>query len=317
MTTSLTLGRRRVEIPNPDKLLFPGDGITKRELAEYYARIAPVMLPHLRDRPLHMQRFPDGIEGEEIQQKQASEYFPDWIHRTRVPRKSGGFVDHVLCQDAATLVYLAGQACITPHTWLSRADRLDQPDLMIFDLDPPGEDGGPVREAARALHDLLGALGLPAFLKATGGRGLHVAVPLDRSANFDEVRAFAREVAAVLAARHPDRVTAEIRKEKRSGRVFIDTMRNAYGQTTVAPYAVRARPGAPVAVPLEWEELDDRGVGTKRYSLHTVFDLLDGRPDPWADLSRKALSLERARRKLGRFGSSRSRPRAQARDSSS
>jgi bifunctional non-homologous end joining protein LigD len=307
--SSHSLDPRTVKIPNPDKVMFPGEGITKRDLADYYERIAPVMLPHLRDRPLHLQRFPDGIEEEEVHQKQVPQHFPDWVHRVRVPRKQGGSIEQVLCQDAATLVYLVGQACLTPHAWLSRSDGLDNPDLMIFDLDPPAGDLKPAVAAARELRDLLGDLGLTAFVKATGGRGLHVAVPLDRRSRFDATRTFAREVATMLAERRPDDFTVEQRKEKRGGRLFLDTMRNAYAQTAVAPYAVRARPGAPAAVPLEWEELGQRGFRPDGYPSRSVFDLLEKRPDPWAQIGRRAGSLERASRELQRLREAPGRPR--------
>jgi bifunctional non-homologous end joining protein LigD len=249
------------------------------------------MLPHLRDRPLHLQRFPDGIEGDEMQQKQPPDYFPDWVERVRVPRKRGGSLAQVLCQDAATLVYLAGQACVTPHAWLSRADRLDHPDLLIFDLDPPGGDPAPAVAAARELRRLLEDLDLGAFVRATGSRGLHVAVPLDRAADFDASRSFARRLAGVLAGHLPDRLTTEQRKEKRGGRVFLDTMRNAYAQTAVASYAVRARPGAPVAVPLRWEEVEAPRFRPDGWTVRTAFDLLERRPDPWAGMERQARSL--------------------------
>src|SRR5262245_43645363 len=203
--------------------MFPGEGITKRDLADYYERIAPVMVPHVRDRPLHLQRFPDGIEEGEVHQKRVPQHFPDWVHRVHVPRKQGGSLEQVVCQDAATLVYLVGQACLTPHAWLSRSDQLDRPDLMIFDLDPPAGDPGPAVAAARELRELLGEVGLAAFVKATGGRGLHVVVPLDRRSPFDATRAFAREVSALLAERRPDDFTVEQRKEKRGGRLFLDT----------------------------------------------------------------------------------------------
>jgi DNA ligase D-like protein (predicted polymerase) len=208
-----------VEISNPDKALFP-DGLTKAELARYHERIAETMLPHVRGRPVHMQRFPDGIEGEEIQQRLAADYFPDFVARARVERKRGGSVEHVVIENAETLVYLADQACITPHVWLSRIDKLDNLDQLIFDLDPPGRDVGAVRDAARALRELLGEVELTAYVKTTGSRGLHVVAPLDRSALFEEARAFARELAALLAEREPKRFTVEQRKEKRRGRLY-------------------------------------------------------------------------------------------------
>ncbi|MFD7256592.1 non-homologous end-joining DNA ligase [Streptomyces sp. NPDC059874] len=284
-------GRRTVEISRPDKVLFPGDGITKADLADYYRTVARRMLPHLRGRPLMLERHPDGIDGPAFMQKDVPDHFPDWIHRAELP-KEGGTVTYVICDDTATLLYLATQACTTPHRFLSKADRPEHPDRLVFDLDPAGEDFAPVREAAFGLHQLLDELELPSSLMATGSRGLHVVVALDRRTPFDDVRAFARDVAAVLAARHPDRFTTEARKKARRGRLYLDIQRNAYAQTAVAPYAVRARPDAPVAAPLAWSELDDPDLTSRRWTLATVDGLL--KADPWQDLPRPR-SLRRAR----------------------
>jgi bifunctional non-homologous end joining protein LigD len=301
--TEVRVGRRAIRVTNPDKPLFPDDGITKTGLVEYYRRVAGWMLPHLRDRPVSMERFPDGIGGERIVQKTAPAYFPGWIPRVRVP-KQGGSVEHPLCGDAATLAYLASQACITPHVWLSRVDRPDHPDQMIFDLDPPGESFEDARVAALRLRSLLDELELPSFVKTTGGRGLHVLVPLDRSADFDTVRRFARDAAAVLAGRHPDRLSVEQRRDKRRGLLYVDTMRNAYAQTAAPPYAVRARPGATVATPLTWDEVGDASLTPARFTIGTIFGRLDGGDDPWRDVRRRGRSLTRARARLERISPS-------------
>jgi len=279
-----------VTITNPGKALFP-DGLTKADLASYYERVAAVMLPHVRGRPLHMQRFPDGIAGPELQQKQVPDYFPDFVDRVEVPRRRGGTVIHATIESADTLVYLAGQACITPHVWLARADRLDCPDQLIFDLDPPGADLGPARDAARRLRSLLEEAKLTPFLKTTGSRGYHVVAPLDRARSFDDVRAFAREVARELAERVPDRFTVEQRIAARQGRLYLDTARNGYAQTAVAPYAVRAIDGAPVACPLEWDELGR--VDPQGFTVRNLFRRLGRRADPWADMAQAAAPLPR------------------------
>jgi bifunctional non-homologous end joining protein LigD len=280
-----------VEISKPEKALFP-DGLTKAGLARYYERIAEVMLPHVRGRPVHMQRFPDGIEGEEIQQKQAPSYFPDFVTRARVRRKGGGSVEHVVIDKPETLVYLADQACVTPHVWLSRLDELDNPDQLVFDLDPARPDLKALREGARALHALLDDLGLAAYLKTTGSRGLHVVAPLDGAAGFDDARAFARAVAAHLAERMPQRFTVEQRKDRRGARIYIDTARNAYAQTAVAPYAARALPGAPVAAPLDWDELGRSE--PQQFDTRAIVRRLARKQDPWADMQRRAGSLQHA-----------------------
>ncbi|WP_307806350.1 non-homologous end-joining DNA ligase [Streptomyces sp. FH025] len=297
MTPALKLraGRHTVEINRPDKVLFPQDGITKADLAEYYRGAAPRMLPHLRRRPLMMERHPDGIDGEGFMQKDVPDHFPDWVHTAELP-KEDGTVTHALCDDTATLLYLADQACITPHRWLAKADRPDCPDRLVFDLDPPDRDFAPVREAAGQLHELLDELQLPSALMTTGSRGLHVLVPLDRRAPFDDVRAFAREAAELLAARHPDSLTTEPRKQARHGRLYLDVQRNAYAQTAVAPYAVRALPGAPVAAPLAWPELDEPGLTARQWTIRTIGDRLGH--DPWQDAPRRGRSLAPARRRL-------------------
>jgi bifunctional non-homologous end joining protein LigD len=293
------VGRRKIEITRPEKVLFPEGGITKGELIEYYARIAPRMLPHLRNRPLTLERYPDGIHKQRIFQKEASSYFPTWIRRATVT-KVGGTVNHVVCNDSATLVYLANQACVTPHIFLSRIDKLDVPDQMVLDLDPQGDDFEPVRSTARAFKKLMDDLELPAYLKTTGSRGLHVVVPLQRGEGFDAVRAFARELARIVVGQAPEERTLETLKANRGNRVFIDTNRNAYAQLVAPAYAVRARPGAPVSVPLDWSELRKKNLRSDGVTIRTIFDQLDKAGDPWEGLWRSGVSLTRARRKLER-----------------
>lgn len=301
------VGRREIEITRPDKVLFPEGGIAKGDLIAYYARIAPWILPHIRDRPLTLERYPDGIHKQRIFQKEASSYFPTWIRRVTVT-KVGGTVNHVVCNDSATLVYLANQACVTPHIFLSRIDKLDVPDQMVFDLDPQSDDFEPVRATARAFKKLLDDLELPAYLKTTGSRGLHVVVPLQRREGFDSVRAFARELARIVVSQSPEERTLETLKANRGNRVFIDTNRNAYAQLVAPAYAVRARPGAPVSVPLDWSELRKKNLRSDGVTIRTIFDRLEKVEDPWADFWRSGVSLTRARRKheremsAGRYG---------------
>lgn len=294
-TIELGVDGRTVEVSSPDKVLFPADGITKSDLAGYYARIADTMLPHLEGRPISMHRFPDGIDGEAFFQKDVPDYFPDWIRAERVEKEEGS-LRMAIAEEPATLVYLANQACITPHVWLSRIDRPNRPDRLIFDLDPSGDDFGMVRDAARRLRDLLEETGLAPFVMTTGSRGLHVSVPLDRDADFDRVRGFARRCADLLARRHPKTLTTEHRKANRGRRVYIDTMRNAYAQTAVAPYSVRARPGAPVAAPLDWSEVGK--TEPDGYTIRNLFRRLGRKKDPWAGIDGEARSLGEARERL-------------------
>jgi bifunctional non-homologous end joining protein LigD len=302
---TVTAGGITVKLSRPGKVLFPADGITKGDLAGYYAGVAGWMLPHLRDRPLALARYPDGTDGERIFQKNVPAYFPDWVSRTEVA-KQGGSVTQVVCDKPATLVYLANQACIELHVFLSRAGRLHCLDQVVVDLDPPGpERFGDARRAALLLRDLLeGEMGLTTFVKTTGGKGLHVHLPLDGRSDADEARKLTRDVSELLAARHPDLLTTEQRRDQRGDRVYADIMRNAYAQTVVAPYTVRARPGAHVATPLHWDEVADTALDPGRFTLRTVPDRLKraGQAgDPWAGLYRHRFRVATASGKLARL----------------
>jgi bifunctional non-homologous end joining protein LigD len=288
-------GRRRVRITHPSRVLFPADGITKADLAAYYAEVAPAMLPHVRDRPINLWRWPRGIDHERIVQQEIPRGAPEWVRRVRVPRRKGGSVCHVVGGEAATLVWLANLSAITPHVWTARADRPDQPDRMIFDLDPPDEAGAfeAVRAGALALGDLLRELGLEPFAMTTGSKGVHVVTPLRRGPDSDTVRAAAGAIGEELAGRHPDTLTTAWRKAGRGGRVLVDTARNTYAQTVVAPYAVRALARAPVATPLVWEELQDPGLHPQRWTLRSVGERLAERGDAWREIGRAAARLPR------------------------
>jgi bifunctional non-homologous end joining protein LigD len=290
-----------VEITHPDKLLFPDDGVTKADLANYYEAVSDWMLPHIRNRPLSLMRFPDGISGHGFFHKNVPDYFPDFVKRVEV-EKRGGTLTHAVACNPETLVYLVGQNTITPHVWLSRADRLRQPDRIVFDLDPaPGADFAAVRRAARRTGDLLRELGLEPFAQVTGSKGIHVWTPLRRRATFEDVRPFARAVAERLTARHPDELTLEFRKAERGGRILVDIMRNAYAQTAVPPYAVRPLPGAPVATPIEWGELSDSKLRANRWTVKNVLRRLAAKDDPWADIASYARGLSRASKRLERL----------------
>lgn len=281
-----------VRLSHPDKVLFPGDGITKADLAAYYETVAGTMLAHTRDRPLNLWRWNRGIEHERVVQQEIPRGAPGWVRRVEVPRRAGGTVCHAMANDAATLVWLANQNAITLHLWTSRADRLDRPDRMIFDLDPPpGRPFADVRHAALDVGDLLRERGLEPFAMVTGSKGVHVVAPLRRTADHDRVRATAGALAEEIAARAPDDLTTHWRKERREGRILVDVARNTYGQTTVAPYSVRALPGAPVATPLRWEELSDDALRPGGWTLRTLPARLDEAGDPWAEIRRAARTL--------------------------
>ncbi len=280
---TITVDGREIALSNLDKVFFPDDGITKGDLVDHYRQIAGIALPHWRERALTMHRFPDGIGEDGFFQKDIPGHFPDWIARANLP-KEGGTVTHILANEAATLVYIANQGCITPHLALARADAPDRPDRLIFDLDPSDDDFGKVQEAAERLRARLEALDLPVFVQTTGSRGLHLVVPLDGSAPFDPVRAAARRLAEAVAEDAPALATVAQRKASRGDRVFLDWLRNAYGQTAVAPYAVRARPGAPVATPLTWKEALSGDMTPRKYTVANIFRRLGQTEDPWAGI---------------------------------
>jgi bifunctional non-homologous end joining protein LigD len=290
----------KVEITHPDRVLFPDDGITKRDLAGYYAEVADVMVPHLKGRPLTLWRYPRGIDEKGFVQQDFGGAMPDWMGSADVA-KEGGTLVHPVANRREALIWLANQNCVTLHSWLSRQDWLDAPDQIIFDLDPSTNNFAAVRAAARACADVLDDLGLAAYLKTTGSRGLHVVVPLSRGPDFDTVRQFARDVAEVVVADDPANRTIEQRKDKRGDRIYLDVMRNAYAQTAVAPYAVRARRGAPVATPLEWEELDRRGLRADRFTIRDIPKRIAVNGDPWADLRRSARALARPAQRLAKL----------------
>jgi bifunctional non-homologous end joining protein LigD len=295
---TLTAGGITVELSHTGKVFYPDDGITKGDLIAHYQAVADRMLPYLKDRPVSLARYPDGITGPRIFQKNVPGYFPDWVTRVTV-RKKDGVLHQVVCDKPATVVYLANQACIEIHVLLSRADRLDHPDQFVVDLDSGPGGFGTARQAALWLRTLLeDELRATSFVKTTGGRGLHVHVPLDRGADFDEAHAFATRLAAVLAARHPAELTAEPRKDNRGDRLYLDVMRDAYAQTVIAPYAARARPGAPVATPLHWDEVEDPRLDPRSFTIATIGDRLARTDDPWAGLPSRRYRLAGLRRRL-------------------
>jgi bifunctional non-homologous end joining protein LigD len=289
MTENLKVGRREVRITHADRVVFPQPNVTKLDLARHYDCVAPLMLPYVRDRPLALQAFPDGIEGDGYFLKAVPKYFPDWIKRVTLDKK-GGTITQALAQEAATLVYLAGQNVVTVHTWLSRADKPHQPDRLTLDFDPSGGGFDEVRAAARAAGERLRDLGLATYAMTTGSRGVHVVCPLRRGPDFDEVHAFARALAERMVADDPDHLTLEWHKADRGERIYVDVNRIQYAQHAVAPYAVRPRPNAPVAVPLHWDELQDPELRPDKWTVENIAPRLeDG--DPWEGMMRHARAL--------------------------
>jgi bifunctional non-homologous end joining protein LigD len=288
-----------IPVTHGDRVLFPNDGVTKQEVVEHYAFVSPWMVPHLAGRPVSMQRVRDSIKTQVFYQKDMPSHFPDWIDRVTVP-KVGGTVTHVVCNDAASLIYIANQGCITPHVWLSRVGSLAAPDRLIIDLDPGDGGVADARFAAGIARAVLTEAGLEPYLMATGSRGYHVVVPIKPALEFDAARAIAFGLATVMEKRAPDRLTTEFYKEKRAGRLFLDCNRNAWAQTAVPPYSIRPKDGAPVAVPIGWDELDS--VAPDAFNVRTVRDRLSSVADPWKGFARHARALDGAQRWLAREG---------------
>lgn len=292
-------GSHTVETSNEDKVLFPDARITKGEIIEYHEKIAPLMIRHIQDRPLSFQRYPDGIDNDGFYQQDAKEHFPDWIETVRVPSQDGD-VSHVVVRRTADLAYLANLGVITVHAWLSRRATRDYPDMFVFDLDPPDSGGfDAVRTCALDLKRVMEDVGLTPYVKTTGSKGLHVVCPIRPERSFDDVRRIAHRMAGYMADAHPDRYTTEQRKDDRCGRLYLDVGRNAAGQTVVAPYSLRARPAAPVAAPLSWDEVRDRNQRPDTYTLGNVLRRLGQKDDPWMGMHRHAARLDAAAKAFG------------------
>ncbi|MFL5859851.1 MAG: non-homologous end-joining DNA ligase [Solirubrobacteraceae bacterium] len=291
MTDTITIGRRQVPFSHPDKALFTDPTITKRQLGEHYENVAAAMLPHIRDRPLALQAFPNGIDQQGFFMKSVPRYFPEWIASATVPKK-GGTLTQVVASEAATLVYLAGQNVITPHIWLSRADDPRRPDRLIIDFDPsPGVTFAEVRAAARDAGERLRDAGLATFAMVTGSRGIHVVSPLRRGPSFGEVHRFARTLAEAMVADDSEHLTLEWHREERGRRIYVDVNRINYAQHGVAPYGVRPRQGGPVAMPIAWEELSDATLAPDRWTIADAADRLRHEGDPWQGIARRARTL--------------------------
>ena len=291
-TTTIEVGDRSITLTSQYKPMFPDDGISKGELVQYYREVAPVMVRHTAGRPLTLQCYPSGIGGHWFYQKQIGEHFPEWMARATMLSRDEGETTYVLADDEATIVYLANYNSVAFHVCSTRAPRLDRPDLLILDLDPSDDDFEKVRDGALALRPMLTELGLVPYVKTSGSRGLHVVAPITPGDDQDAVRHFARNIAERLVRLDPDRFTIEVSKKRRGDRVFIDYFRNGAAQTVAAPYSVRGLPGAPVATPLNWDELEDRALHARSFTIRSVRERLQRRGDPWQHMQRDARPLE-------------------------
>jgi bifunctional non-homologous end joining protein LigD len=290
-------------ITHPEKVMFPDDGITKGDLAAYYEAVAAVTLPHLRGRPVTMERYPAGIGKKGFWQKDVSKGFPDWLERVEVPKKDG-VVHHPVITDERSLLWVTNQNTITQHVWGARVPDLDHPDVCVFDLDPSQDDAAAVREAALGVRDLLEELGLPSWVKTSGSKGFHIVVPLDGKSNTHDVASFANTFGKVFVSLAPDHLTQEFAKADRKGRIYMDTGRNGYSATFAAAYTVRAKKGAPVSAPCTWEEIEKGKVEPASFTLRNMPARIKKVGDLWADLLRRGRSLKRPHEKLLKMESS-------------
>jgi len=288
-------------ITHPDKVLFPATkgarAVTKGDLAAYYESMAPLIVPHIRARPITMERYPAGIDKKGFIQKDVSKGFPSWLERVEVPKKDGT-VHHPIVTDTRSLLWIVNQNTITPHVWSTRAPDLYHPDICIFDLDPSVDDADDLRAAALGLRDVLDKLGLPSWIKTSGSKGFHIAVPLDGKTDSGEVSGFAHAVGAAMVKLAPDHLTQEFSKADRGRRILVDTGRNGYSATWAAPYAVRAKPGAPVSAPCTWDEVEQGKVGPQSFTVETMASRVEKVGDLWSDLLKRKRSLKRAIERL-------------------
>lgn len=276
--TPACISRSAVPLTHPERVVFGEDGITKGDVVAYYAAVADRMLPHLRGRPLTLERFRKTIADGGFYQQGRPEHFPGYVPRIDVVRASGEIGHHPGCDSADALVFLANQGVLTFHGWAAREPDLEHPDRLVLDLDPADEDFASVRRAAFALRDVLEDRGVHGLPLLTGSRGLHVIVPLDGSSDWEELMAWTKELGAALVKTAPKELTRAFYKSQRRGRLYVDTGRARRGHTAVIPWTVRGRPGAPVATPITWAELENPLLHARSFTLRTALD----RPaDPW------------------------------------
>ena len=276
---------QRVQFTNVDKIWFPDTGITKGDVLQFYLGVADRLVPHLRDRPITLERLPDGIGDDKPRfwQKNTPDYYPAWIPRVDIP-SDGKSVKYALVNDVETLAYLVNQGALTFHPFLSRVPHLDRPDFVLFDLDPGGAPFTNVIKIANTLHGLLDAEGVESFPKTSGKSGLHVLVPWTEKSGFDQARPWAEAVAGRVVQRLPDLATTERRKDERKGRVYVDVVQNAPHKHVVPPYVVRPTPGATVSTPLDWKEVTAK-LDPKQFDVRTIFKRLAKKPDAMAALT--------------------------------
>jgi bifunctional non-homologous end joining protein LigD len=294
-----------VKLTSPDRVLYPEDGITKGDVFAYYERAAPTIVPHLRDRPFTMKRYPHGITGEAFFQKQAPKHLPDWIPTRQFrtwPREGGSrLVDFALVNTPEAVLFMVQNNCIDMNAWYSRVDKPDRPDFVLFDLDPPDDGFELAIEVAHLIRELLDELMLPGYVKTSGADGIHVVAPITRRSTYKQTYDFAEGASRLLEERHPGKITTEWLKKKREG-VLVDHRQNGHGKTIASAYSVRPKPGAPVSTPLAWDELK-AGLRPRDFGMNVALQRLEKRGDLFLPVLEDARPLAPAAKKLERLRS--------------
>ncbi len=282
---AVTVNGHEVRLTNLSKPFWPEDGITKRDLLQYYADVSPFLLPHLRDRAMVMKRYPHGYDGEFFFMKRTPNPHPEWLETCSIEHASGNIIDFPMIQDLPALLWVVNLGCIDLNPWYARCDDIDRPDFLHFDLDPV--EGGTFKkvcETALRVHESLDALGIPNYAKTTGSRGIHVYAPIVRGPLQKEVWTFAKSFSKALEQKYPSLITAEYRKAKRPhGRILVDYNQNAWGRTLASVYSVRPKPKAPVSMPVTWEEVAE-GIRLEDFRLDNAIERLESTGDLWKPL---------------------------------
>lgn len=281
--------KKTFEPTHLNKIIFPQDMLSKKDIINYYQKIAPFLLPHIKNHLMVMQRFPKGINQEGFYQKQISDYFPSWIQRKTINLKKGDKQTIMLINTQEDLAYLTNQNALVFHSWLSSIQQIEKPDKIIFDLDPDNNSLQDIQTIAKTIKFIIEEQKLNPFIMTTGSKGYHIAIPIQPKHSFEKIHEFAKSIAQIVAQQHPKICTSDISKEQRRNKVFIDYLRNSYGQTSVAPYSLRALPKAPIATPIEWNELSK--TLPQKYTIKNIFKRLSHKQDPWKDFANDALPV--------------------------
>jgi bifunctional non-homologous end joining protein LigD len=284
---------------NVKKIFFPQQNFTKKDILNYYSKASEYILPYLKNRPLTVKRYPNGIKEDGFFQKRSQKYHPDWIDSQKIKMKSekGKYIKQPICNNKKTLEYFVDKGAIELHLSLAKSSHPYKPVIMVFDLDPSQDNFKKIKKAALIFHDFFESLEIPNFPLLTGSKGLHVIVPLDGNSNFKKVKSIAEKIQSIIIKNNSDLFTKNIRKNKRANKVFIDILRNDYGQTSISPYSVRAIKGAPIAAPITWYELKDKNINSQSYNIKNIFARLGQIKQPWQNFFKKGISISKIENK--------------------